>query len=189
VAPPSFPITSLTGRQRNVLPNTLGMILLMSALIYQFAAFGVYWLVTGSGTIGVGGTLTGLGNLLFLVPLPFVCAGLFVGPRGWFGRFFRDPVIVTASRSGLAISRGKPGDRVVPWEDVGGISVLGQGEEATRVFDVQGWDTITLPAAFNAGASRRNTTIAEMAIAVRPDRYRPIDERRPRRGCVLRSVP
>jgi hypothetical protein len=185
----TVPVTSLTGRQRNVKPNTLGLILGMSMVVYEFAAFGVYWLVTGSGTIGVGGTLTGIGTLLFLGPMALVFAGLLVGPRGWMRRFFRDPVIVTLSWDGLATRAGWPGERFVPWEEIGGISVVGQGEEATRVFDVHGQDTIALPAAFNAGPSRRNTTIAEMAIAVRPDRYRPIDERRPRRACVLRSLP
>jgi hypothetical protein len=171
------------------MPNTLGMILLMSSVAYQFAAFGVYWLVTGSGTIGVGGTLTGIGDLLFVGPTLLASAGLVVGPRGWVRRFFHDRVVVTLSWDGLETRGGRPGERFVPWEEIGGISVVGQGEQATRVFDVVGRDLITLPAAFNAGASRRNTTIAEMALAVRPDRYQPIDVRRPRVGCLLRSVP
>ena len=179
----------VTARQRQVPPNTLGGILIFAALAYQIAAFGVYWLVTGQWTIGQGGRLTDLGSLLFVGPLLVVTAGLIAGPRPGLRRFFEEPVTVALSPERLAVRGGGLAQLVITWDAVGGISVVGTGQAATHVLDVTARELVALPAWFDAVSTRRRTTLPELTMAMRPDRYRPLDERRPQRGCLLREVP
>jgi hypothetical protein len=72
-------------RQRTAEPNRAGTVLMMVVIAYTFAAGGVYWLKTGSTTLGVGGVLTPLGQALAFGPFfAWVPIYLLVGDRGPF---------------------------------------------------------------------------------------------------------
>lgn len=72
------------------------------AIVYVNAGFLVYWLITGSTTIGVGGRMTNLGGLVMFAPLMLWFGCYVIGPRGVFKRAWYPDTIVTVADSRLS---------------------------------------------------------------------------------------
>ncbi|HEX5823285.1 MAG TPA: hypothetical protein VFY18_02395 [Candidatus Limnocylindrales bacterium] len=163
-------------------------ILLTVALIWFFAGFAVYWLVTGSWTIGVGGRMSSLGGLLWVGPLVIGLVLILAGPRGRLHALWRPRTTLRVDRLGLAWEAERPDGRApgsVSWSDVEGLrprlwSARSSLSVECQVLGPRGALLATLPerwkrvdgprtgARFHGGDDR----LTELAVAVRPDRYR-----------------
>ena len=83
------------------------MAITLGVIVYVFAGFFVYWLITGSGTIGDGGTVSDIGGFVWFGPLfawGLVCV---VGPRGPFRRFWLEPIVVSTTSEQAHMDAGR----------------------------------------------------------------------------------
>lgn len=91
------------GRYRQTVsdPKPLFAIVGMAVVVYTFAGFFVYWLITGSGTVGIRGRVSDLGSVVWAGPLFAWGAVYLTGRRGPFIRLWREPVTVTVDSQTL----------------------------------------------------------------------------------------
>ena len=176
-------------RQRQAKRNgRLGLICLLATL-YTFAGFGVFWLRTGSWTIGVGGTFTPLGDLVWMSPQFTVVAIVFVGDRGPFRAFYQPRATLEIDANGLVRWAPTSGRRQLDWGEIGGISSLGVGVGAlTFVYDREGREVLSIDGEFRDERSRRRRNLPALVIAEKPGLFEAADPRHPERGCVRREV-
>jgi hypothetical protein len=163
-------------------------VLLTVAVVWPFAGFVVYWLVTGSWTIGVGGRMSNLGGLLWVGSLVVAAALARLGPRGKLRALWQPRLTLRVDRVGLAWQTERPDGRAsgsVAWSDVDGLrrrlwnarsstsvecQLLGPGDAVLATLPER-WrrvDDRRPGSAWGRGERR----LTEIAVAVRPDRYR-----------------
>lgn len=65
-------------------PKPLLVLVGMAVIAYTFAGFFVYWLITGSGTVGIGGRVSDLGSFIWAGPLFAWLTVYLTGRRGPF---------------------------------------------------------------------------------------------------------
>jgi hypothetical protein len=163
-------------------------VLLTIGGVWFFAGFVVYWLVTGSWTIGVGGRMSNLGGLVWVGPLVVGTALILVGPRGRLRALWQPRTTLRVDPVGLAWEPERLGGRApgsVTWSDVEGLRPRLWSARSTLSVECQllghdGAVLATLPERWRridgAGTGsrwwRREDRLTELAVAVRPDRYR-----------------
>ena len=161
----------------------------MAAVLYTLAGFGVFWLKTGSGTIGIGGTFTSIGSLVWLAPIFVVVAMAFIGDRGPLGVFFVPRVTLEIDESGLSWSVPPAGRGRLGWDEIVGISSLGAGVGAsTFVYDREGRQVLSIDGEFRDERSRRRRNVPTLIISRKPEIFEAADPRHPERGCVRRDM-
>jgi hypothetical protein len=161
-----------------------------STLAYTLAGFGVFWLLTGSTTIGHGGAFTGAGDIVWMGPL-LVCGGVWlVGPRGWLRRLWARPVRITIDRDGLAWTLANRSAGACPWADLGGVSSGVDHRSRWRaVFYRDGKELFGFAAPLVDETTGRRVQLPVLISDLRPDLFEPLDPRHPERACVRRTAP
>ncbi len=172
-------------------PNTLSFILSIAAIVYTFAGFGVFWLHTGSGRIGDGGTFTLLGDLVWMAPL-FTWGLVFVvvGPRGPFRVLWERPIGITLDAKGVSWRLTNGTTSACPWEEFGGAS-SGVDHRARwrHLFGRDGAELLAFAAPLVDEATGRKVRLPILIVQARPDLFEPLDPRHSERACVPRTAP
>lgn len=182
------------GRYRQTVsdPMPLFTIVGMAVVVYTFAGFFVYWLITGSGTVGIGGRVSDLGSVIWAGPLFAWGAIYLTGRRGPFIRLWREPVTVTVDSQTLAWN-GDGTTGSTSWDAVAEIRpslrVTMRDAIFVAVEAADGQTIACLPMKLTEVDGSRwrphRTTLIDLAVAVRPDRFR-IARHPFRRIAVLR---
>ena len=155
-------------------------------LAYTFAGFGVYWLKTGSGTIGVGGSLSNIGGLVWFLPLMvgFPAIAL-IEDRGPFRALYHPRTTVTIGPDGLTWWKARGGDGRLAWSDLGGAErVVGRFNTFERVFGLSGAEIVSFEGPFKLEGRRKAVSLPAIILEARPMRFIPADPRHPERGCI-----
>ena len=157
-------------------------ILVIAGGVWFFAGFVVYWLVTGSWTIGVGGRISNLGGLLWIGPLIVGVALILIGPHGKLRTLWKPRLRLQVDRVGLAWEAEGPDGREagsVAWSDVDRLrprfwSTRGSLSVECQLLGPRGTVLATLPERWSRvdGRGRGEHRLTQIAVAVRPDRYR-----------------
>lgn len=176
-------------RHRMAEPNGRMGALLLGLLIYTFAGFWVYWLKTGHTTVGVGGRITLIGELVWIGPL--MAWGLLyfvIGDRGPFKALYLPRSTVDIGHDGLswwAPTAASQWD----WEAIGGVSCLGDGTgQVTSVYDPTGVELGSITGAMADRRTRRAARLPEAILEVRLDLFEALNPKYPGNGCVRRSA-
>jgi hypothetical protein len=165
-------------------------ILSYAVLAYTIAGFVVFWLVTGSGTIGEGGTWTTLGGIVWVGPIFAWFAVWVAGPRGELRRLWARPVRITIDRDGIAWTLSNLGAGTCSWSGLGGVSSGVDHRVRWRVvFGVDGTELFGFAAPLVDEATGRRAELPNLVSRARPDLFEPLDARHPGRACVRRSAP
>jgi hypothetical protein len=163
---------SIRYRQRRPEPNGLHGLFSLAVIAYTFAGFFVYWRVTGSTTVGVGGTVDDLGELVWFGPLlVWGVVVLVLTDRGPLGTLYQARVNVGIDADRITWTRdGRQGS--VPWSDVAGIDFRTStwaGDAAVWGFD--GQEIVQLPNRLSRVGAGPSTTLMDVAVALRPDLF------------------
>ncbi len=151
----------------------------LGVIVYVFAGFFVYWLITGSGTIGDGGTVSDIGGFVWFGPLfawGLVCV---VGPRGPFRRFWLEPIVVSTTSEQLTWTQGDT-MRTADWDAIatvrGSFLEMAWSERYALVAAGDGSIIAKLPMRLTdmdqPGRGRNRTSLMDAVVAARPDLYR-----------------
>jgi hypothetical protein len=176
-------------RQARPTENARLGLLAFATIGYLFAGFGVYWLKTGSWTVGEGGTVSNLGAFIWLVPALLFLLVLVLKDRGPFRAFYDPRSTVTVGPDGLAWWTAKSGDGRLAWSGLGGTSrIEGQGKTYEPVYSITGEEVVAFEGPFKVQGRRTSVSLPAIILEVRPKAFDPIDSRHPERGCVIRSV-
>ena len=176
-------------RERWPEPNGLYLVFTLGVIAYTFAGFFVYWLRTGHTTVGEGGSLTGIGRIIWMAPLyPWFFVSL-VGGRRPFHWLYKPARVFEVSNRGLTQLLGHQIHTSISWDDVGGVSAPSGSGFAARasIYDESGKELLELPGYFVQVDNRRRITLAEVVVTQRPDRFEALDPANPHKGCVLRA--
>jgi hypothetical protein len=175
-------------RQSDLDGHPVFVLITVGVILYVFAGFFVYWLITGSGKIGYGGTISGIGELVWMGPLFAWGLVYAIGRRGPFARLWLEPIIVSTSHDRLWWTQG---DSVssADWDAIATIrSSLFEWWKSQRYVMVAAPDgsiiaklPMWLTDIEHSGRRRKRTSMMDLAIAARPDRFR-------FEGGALRSV-
>ena len=171
-------------------PSNLMGLLTIAVLAYTVAGFIVFWLQTGSTTIGHGGTFTPAGDIVWMGPLAVWGVAWLAGPRGWLRRLWARPVRIAVDRDGIAwtLANGSAGS--CPWADLGGASSGVDHRVRWRaVFRKDGTELFTFAAPLVDETTGRRVQLPELISHLRPDLFEPLDPRHPERACVRRTAP
>jgi hypothetical protein len=175
-------------RLRQAQPTWNGRLGLVAfaVLAYTFAGFGVYWLKTGSGTVGEGGTVSNLGALIWMFPLVISFPAIaFMGDRGPLRGLYERRTTVTVGPDGLAWWTAKGGDGRLAWSELGGASrIRGTYNTYEPVFALSGEEAVTLAGPFKVEGRRKSVSLPSIILEARPKQFMPIDPRHPERGCL-----
>lgn len=162
----------------------------LAVIAYTFAGFGVFWLRTGSGRIGEGGTFTPLGDLVWMAPLAAWGVAYFViGRRGPLRALWVTPIRLTLEARGLSwrLSDGQSGASA--WEDLGGVSSGVDHRARWRsVFGRDGRELMGFAAPLVDEATGRPVDLPNLVFLARPDLFEPLDLGHPGRACVRRDI-
>jgi hypothetical protein len=176
-------------RERYPVPNALFGGVCLELILWMCAVFLVYYMKTGSWTIGVGWTILPPGDILFLAPMLTWLAVLIVGPRGPFRQLYDIPQNVEVDANAIRWVEKSGERREVDFRTLGGISLsdVRSGRRA-RLFDEHGADMGELPGNLVDLRSGRAALLSEVVVSVRPDRYEmlPTRFRQRSRSCALR---
>lgn len=158
----------------------------LAIIAYTFAGFGVYWLKTGSGTVGEGGTVSNLGGLIWFFPLVIgFPAILFVGDRGPFRALYERRTTVTVGPDGLTWWTAKGGDGRLAWSELGGVSrITGKYSTHEPVFALSGEEVVGFEGPFKVEGRRKAVSLPSVILEARPKAFVPADPRHPERGCI-----
>lgn len=191
--------TTLSGvkryRQSEVDPSPVLMLVTIAVLTYVFAGFGVYWSITGSGTIGVGGRMSNVGELVWIGPIMVWFVIMLIGRRGSFTRLWRQPATLTVDAESLAWNvGGRPGSTT--WDAISAIRprLWDPARSSTHAsIETTGGDVVAvLPLRLTEIDGprwrRRRTTLVDLAVAQRPDRF-VITGRALKKRALARSMP
>lgn len=169
-----------TYRQTVLDPRPIVVLATIGVIAYTFAGFFVYWLITGSGTIGIGGRVSDFGSVIWLGPFFVLGAVYLIGRRGPFAVLWREPIIVSVNGQTLAWEEeGRSGS--TSWDAVTEIrprfTFLTTREAVfVSIAAADGHTIIDLPMTLTeverVGWRRRKTTLLDLAVAYRPDRFR-----------------
>jgi len=173
-------------RQANPTGNGLLGLILTAILVYTVAGFGVYWLQTGSTTIGQGGRLADLGGLVWFGPIAIVFPALVaIGDRGPFRALHDARTTITVGPDGIAWWTARAGDGHLAWPQVGGVSRTRTRYRTTeRVFLRAGAEAVSFEGPFTVEGRPRSVSLPAIFLEARPTSFVPIDPRHPERGCV-----
>ena len=162
---------------------------MLGVLAYTFAGFGVYWLKTGSGTVGEGGTVSDLGGVIWLFPLLIgVPAILLFGEHGPFRSLYAPRTSITVGPDGLTWWTAKGGDGRLAWSALGGVSRLPKRYSTFEpVYALSGKEVVGFDGPFNVEGRRKSVTLSTIILEARPEAFVAIDPRHPERGCVIRA--
>jgi hypothetical protein len=134
-------------RQERLDPGPLLSVGVFVVLAWTFGGSGVYWLMTGSLTVGEGGPISNVAGAIWFGPL-FAWGFLwFMGARGPFRRLWHTPSSFTIDRAGISWSEGgRP--MFVDWLAVGGWAYRDLSSDARNgaVLGPQGEELGRLPA-------------------------------------------
>ena len=181
--------TTVRLRQRTAEPNTTGTILMVAVIIYTFACGFVYWLMTGSTTLGVGGRLTPLGQILTFGPFVVMILIFFVvGDRGPFRALYLPHSTIDVDDDGISWWTPSAASRV-GWASIGGVSCLGEGTaQITTVYDPAGIELGSITGPMSDTRTRRASRLPEVILEIRLDLFEALDPKVPGNGCVRRSA-
>ena len=182
--------TVLRLRQKHPTPNGRLGFLAMASILYTFAGFGVYWLRTGSGTVGEGGHVSTPGGLVWFGPLVIgVLAALLIEDRGPLRALYFPRATVSVSADALKWWTPRGGAGCLAWADLGGASRFVRGRDKTTetVFTVSGVEAASIEGPFTIEGTRRSVNLPSVILDARPRDFMPLDPRHPERGCLTRS--
>jgi hypothetical protein len=176
-------------RQRVAEPNGLMGAITMGVVIYVFAGFWVYWLKTGQTTVGVGGRITTIGELVWIAPLMVWGLLYFViEDRGPFQALYVPRSTVEVGDDGLSWHTPTAANRW-DWEAIGGVSCLGEkAAQTTTVFDSAGVELGSISGVMVDTRTRRASRLPETILDVRRDMFEALNPTYPGNGCVRRSA-
>jgi hypothetical protein len=166
-------------RQSKLDPHPFFTLVSVGIIVYIFAGFFVYWLITGSSEVGYGGTVSNIGELVWFGPI-FVWLGVYaIGRRGPFARFWFEPFTISVDRQGLTWRQGDETSGT-SWDVVATIkpSLWEKTKEASyaTILASDGRIIAKVPTALieieRTGWRRRRTTLMDLAAATRPDLFR-----------------
>ena len=162
--------------------------LMLGILVYTFAGFWVYWLGTGSTTVGVGGRVSDLGGLVWMGPI--ITLGLVllaIGDRGPFKVLYLPRSTVDLGDDGLSWWTPSAAGRAA-WGSIGGVSCLGDNAgQITTVFDPTGAEIWSITGVMSDQRTGRAARLPDVILEVRLDQFEAVDPKRPGNGCVRRS--
>ena len=152
-------------------------LILFAILAYTFAGFGVYWLKTGSGTVGDGGDGVNLGGLIWMLPLVIgFPALLFVGDRGPFRGLYERRTTVTVGPDGLTWWTAKNGDGRLAWANLGGVSRFRSRYFTSEpVFTLSGEEAVTLTGPFKVEGRRKSVSLPSIDPDAPAEAVIPVD--------------
>ena len=163
-------------------------LLALATVAYIFAGFGVYWLRTGSWTVGDGGTVSNLGGLIWFFPAVGFLAIVLVRDRGMFRALYDPRTTVVVGPDGLAWWTAKAGDGRLAWSELGGVSRFkARYNTFEPVYAISGAEIVGFEGPFNLEGRRKSVNLPTIILEARPNDYVPIDPKHPERGCVIRS--
>jgi hypothetical protein len=176
-------------RQAQATRNWRLGLLALATVAYTFAGSGVYWLKTGSGTVGEGGTVSNLGALIWFFPAAgFLLMILILKDRGPFRAFYDPRTTVTVDPDGLSWWTAKAGDGRLAWSDLGGVSrIKGRDSTYEPVYGMSAEEVIAFEGPFKVEGRRKSVSLPTIILEARPNNFVPIDPGHPERGCVTRS--
>jgi hypothetical protein len=188
--PPDLPGEEVRLRHQVAEPNGLHGILMVAVLVITFGGAFVYWLRTGSGTVGDGGTVSNIGGLVWFGPLfLWVVVYFFIGDRGPFAALYLPRSTIDVRDDGISWTTPKGTDRW-DWDAIGGISCLGDGTgQATTVFDPSGVELGSIAGPFADQRTKRAVRLPDLILERRLDLFEAVDARNPGNGCVRRQTP
>jgi hypothetical protein len=166
-------------RQSQLDPHPLFTMVSVSIILYIFAGFFVYELITGSSKVGYGGTVSNISEVVWFGPI-FVWLGVYaMGRRGPFTRLWLEPVTISVDRQGFIWSQGEETSGT-QWDAVAMIkpSLWENTKEATyaTILGSDGRIIAKVPTALieieRTSWRRRRTTLMDLAVATRPDLFR-----------------
>jgi hypothetical protein len=139
----------------------------------------VYRLITGSSKVGYGGTVSNTGELLWFGPIFAWLIVYAIGRRGPFTRLWFEPISIALDREGLTWSQGGE-TKTTSWDTVAKItpSIWETTKEASyaTILATDGRTIAKIPTLLTelerTGWRRRRTTLMDLAVATRPDRFR-----------------
>ncbi len=160
----------------------------LGILIYTFAGFGVYWLGTGSTTVGVGGSVSNLGGLVWLGPIMALTLVLLaIGDRGPFKVLYLPRPTVDLSDDGLSLWTPTVASRW-DWNAIGGVSCLGDGTGLlTTVYGPTGEALGSITGVMTDLRTGRAARLPDVILELRLHEFEAVDARKPGNGCVRRS--
>jgi hypothetical protein len=182
-------VTGVELRVRHADPSPVLGLFGLLLLAYTFAGFGVYYLLTGSTTVGVGGRVTDLGGLIWFGPLFVGWLVMLLGvDRGPFRRLYLPRTRLLATGDGLAW-RSPTTDGEAAWAEIGGVSSVGGGPgRLTTVYEPGGRPLAELRGEFEDVRTRDRRSVPERIVELHPDRFEPVDPARPADGCARREA-
>jgi hypothetical protein len=169
-------------------PNGIHGVVMVAVLIYTFAGFWVYWLNTGSTTIGDGGQFSRLGGLVWMGPLFAWCVlNFFITDRGPFAALYQPRSTIDVDDDGLSWWTPTAAGQA-DWEAIGGVSCLGDGTgQLTTMYDPSGVELGSITGALADQRTRRAARLPDVILEVRLDLFEALNPRYPGNGCVRRS--
>jgi hypothetical protein len=161
----------------------------LAAIAWLFAGFGVFWLRTGSGRIGEGGTYNLAGLVVWLAPLVLVRIGYVIGPLGPLRSLWEDPVRLVLDDRGVAWTLIHDPSGFASWDEVGGMSsdVDWRGPwRSLRRRD--GAELVTVRGPFVDEATGRTVVLPTLLVRLHPELFEPLEARHPDRACIRRAT-
>jgi hypothetical protein len=166
-------------RQSDLDGHPFFVLITIGVILYVFAGFFVYWLITGSEKVGYGGRISSIGELVWMGPLFAWGVVLLIGRRGPFARLWLDPIIVSTSHDRLSWTHG---DNVggADWDAIATIRrslvEFFRSQRYAVVAAADGSTIAKLPMWLTdmeqPGRRRRRVSVIDVALVARPDRFR-----------------
>jgi hypothetical protein len=174
-------------RQAHPTGNSRFCLITLALFAYTFAGFGVYWLKTGSGTVGEGGTVSNLGGLIWFFPIAIgFPAILFIEDRGPLRALYDLRTTVTVGPDGLTWWTAKGGDGRLAWSELGGVSrITGKYSTYEAVFALSGEEVVGFEGPFKVEGRRKSVSLPVIILEARPKAFVAADPRHPERGCIM----
>jgi hypothetical protein len=164
-------------------------VLIVGLLTYLFAGFWVYWLKTGHTTVGDGGDVTFIGELVWFGPLfAWMLLYFVIGDRGPFKALYAPRSTVDVADDGLSLWT-PTAERQWAWDEIGGISCLGDATaRITTVYDPAGVELGSITGVMTDQRTRRAVRLPEVILELRLDLFEALNPKYPGNGCVRRST-
>jgi hypothetical protein len=176
-------------RQRRPDPNNLMGVFTFAAIVWVFAGFGIFWLRTGSGRIGDGGTYTLAGEVVWIGPLVAWAIAYRLGPHGPLRRLWEEPVRLLVDGRGVTWMVAHDESGFGSWDDIGGVSSGMDWRGPWRsIRRSDGAELITVRGPLVDETTTRPVALPMILVGLRPDVFEALDVRHPERACVRRGT-
>lgn len=175
--------------------NHRGLLVIAFSMAWVFAGAFVYWLKTGSTTIGVGGTLTNLGALIMFGPFFLSFLLFWARPIGPLRVFYWPPVEFLIDDEQLAWQGAGLTPRAVTWSELGGAAAYFPWEwsgtiglSRTTLYTLQG-EQIQVPGGwFRDLETGQRANIPDLIVRLHPERYELLPAPlKPGDACALKA--